>query len=290
MPKQRIVRTVNTLLRPLGVELVRANIFREPVFDPASSSMNDAALQARLIEQLGRIARACLVDGVGIPGAETIDYGAEIRRFMQIYVDRPDRENTGGSGFHNAFWLFLLARAIEPRLIVESGVWKGRTTWLLEQACSAADVHGFDIDLSRLRYPGGKAQFHEHDWSEYRFEEVDSDRALAFFDCHVNHARRIIEAHARGFRHLVFDDNPPAHTLYAYGVPGFPTATMVWEGMRVEARRIAWRWQGRDVSYEIDPAEVDQARALMQSHVVLPDVGGFTRYGGFSFLTYVGLG
>ncbi|MEE9118513.1 MAG: hypothetical protein V3U02_07970, partial [Calditrichia bacterium] len=141
-----------------------------------------------------------------------------------------------------------------------------------------------------LQHKHGKARFYEHDWSEYQFKDIDPERSMIFFDCHINHAKRIIESYDRGFRHLAFDDNPPAHTLYAYGLPGFPTANMVWRGLEeIKNPEIAWYWQGKEISYQINAEEVAKAKDLMKIHEVFPDVGGFSEYGGFRFLAYVNI-
>jgi hypothetical protein len=54
--------------------------------------------------------------------------------------------------------------------------------------------------------------------------------------------------------------------------------------------RVAWRWRGRRVEATVDAAEAARAQALVRFHAPFPDVGGPTRYGGFSDLGYVRLG
>ncbi len=292
MIRKQFIRFVNGLLKPLGARLVKQGgaSSLQPVHDPSSSYMKDAGLRALLNDELSQIAQAHFSERLGNLSAGKVDYSSEVDQFMAIYTNRPLKDNTGGSGFHNAFWLFLTARTLNPTLIVESGVWRGHTSWLLEQACPKAEIIGFDINLSRLEYVNGKAQFHEHDWSEYQFENVDPERSLIYFDCHVNNAKRIVESASRGFRHLIFDDNPPAHKLYAYGLPGFPTANMVDAELKdSQASEISWSWQGKDISYRIDREEMDHAKKLLEAHEEFPDVGGPTRHGGFSFLAYVKL-
>lgn len=294
MTKQKIMKAINSLLRPLGIEVVRveatSGIFHlQEVHDPSSSHMKDKKLTSILINELSEISRTYFSDHLGNLAGNSFNFISEVEKFMTLYASRPSKENKGGSGFHNSFWLFLFARTLNPKLIIESGVWKGHTSWLLEQACPDATILGFDINLRNLEYKNGKVKFYEQDWSEYQFGSVEPEQSLVFFDCHVNHAKRILEAHDRGFRHLLFDDNPPVHKLYGYGLPGFPTANMVWKGLEVQRHEVAWYWQGKEISYQIDKKEITKARVIMKMHEVFPDVGGSTRYGGFSFLTYVKL-
>jgi hypothetical protein len=116
--------------------------------------------------------------------------------------------------------------------------------------------------------------------------KIDPDKALIFFDCHINHAQRIIEAKAKGFKHLLFDDNPPIHKIFTH-MPGIPTAAMLAAKEGIDTPEISWVWNGKEVTEPIDLEEARQASELIKAHHMLTDVGGLTRYGGFAFLTYV---
>lgn len=263
--------------------------YMQQFHEPHMSYMNNKKLRSVLIDELSQLANSHFSQHLDNLSSEKFDFTTEIEKFMMLYAIRPFKDNTGGSGFHNAFWLFLTARVINPVVIIESGVWKGHTSWLLEQACPKAQFLGFDIDLNRLEYTQGNAKFYEHDWTKFDFQGIDLSNALIFFDCHVNHARRIIESQQRGIQHILFDDNPPAHKLYAYKNPGFPTANMLDSGIGLDLGEISWHWQGRKRTFQINTREADKAKKLIKRHEVFPDVAGPTRYGGFSFLTYVQL-
>jgi hypothetical protein len=293
MNKRQVAGFLNVLLKPLGIGISPASRTSgacfEPKHDPSSSYMNDSRLRKILVDELVEVSRSFFSEHLSDLAGSDFDLDSEVDRFFTLYSSRPFHDNTGGSGFHNAFWLFLFVRALNPQLIVESGVLKGHTSWLFEQACPGATILGFDIDLSNLQHRAGRIQFHEHDWSRYRFDSVDPGKSLVFFDCHVNHARRILEAHERGFRHILFDDDPPAHKLYGYGLPGFPTASMVCGGPPPEGSELSWCWQGKEISYRFDRQEWAEAAKVVKMHALFPDVGSLTRYGGFSFLSYVRL-
>jgi len=38
------------------------------------------------------------------------------------------------------FASWFMARQLDPEVIIESGVWRGQGTWLLEQACPRAQI------------------------------------------------------------------------------------------------------------------------------------------------------
>ena len=140
---------------------------------------------------------------------------------------------------------------------------------MLGQACPNATIHGFDIDLSKVEYQNSRAHFHQQDWSTFDFGKVNPEKSIAFFDCHVNHARRMNEASERGFKHVLLDDDPPLHKLYSYGAPAFPTATMLRNGIPPSLSEVSWIWHGKEMDYRIDRAEVEAATIIGQ-HETFP--------------------
>ncbi len=294
--KTTLKKIIKSLFKNIfGVQITRVNKIKpkkeEPnlkmkyVHDPAYSYMTNPVYKDMLIGELCQTA-----DDFFAHNYFSVDSNFNIDKiindFFVLYQGRGQTDNTHGSGFHNAFWMYLLARALNPSLIVESGVWKGHTTWLLSNACPKADLYGFDINLKKVEYDDLNAQLFEQDWKTYQFPKFAPEKGLVFFDCHVNHAQRILEAKAKGFKHILFDDNPPVHKIFSH-IPGIPTAAMLYSGQGLESSNISWMWNGKEVSKTIDLDEANQAKELIKLHQILPDVGGPTRYGGFAFLTYV---
>ena len=74
-----------------------------------------------------------------------------LEEFLGIYSERPIKNNHGGVLAPHAFGLWFMARELAPDVIIESGVWRGMTTWLLEKACPDAQIYSFDIDLNLVR-------------------------------------------------------------------------------------------------------------------------------------------
>lgn len=257
------------------------------VHDPASSYMIDSDLQHLLFKELANQAESYFQTFAPQPKSSQDIFSYTID-FFDTFRNRPQKDNTHGSGFHNAFWIYLYCRVFNPELIVESGVWKGHTTWLMEQACPDAKIFGFDRNLKNLEYFDLKAKLFENDWENHQFPAFDSDRAFVFFDDHVNNAKRVLEAKEKGFKHLIIDDNPPAHKIFTH-IPGIPTAAMLHDNQAIDQTSISWIWNDRLIEREIDPKEAEKARKLIKNHSYFPDVGGLTRYGGFAFLTYVEL-
>jgi len=242
---------------------------------------------ARQESQVIGLAASFWEAALGVPRA-TVTAAAE--EFFRLYPERPVQNNSGGSAYADCFWLYTAARLLGPRLLVESGVHRGQTSWLLRHACPDARLYAVDVDLGALVYRDPSIHYHQGDWTELGLEGVDPTSALAFFDDHVSQARRTIEAHARGFRTLLFDDDLDATILHATGAPPVPTIAMVLDDTLEPGERIEWLRRGRPRAYVVDPVEIGRARALIRVRHVTPDLTPILRLrpqGGLSLVRLV---
>ena len=119
----------------------------------------------------------------------------------------------------SGFFLWCIVRALKPKHIIESGIRFGLATWLMRQAAPDAQYIGLDptpphkhIDTRPdTRYFVGMSGFHDFNKIDWDCLELDKERTLVFLDDHQAQYRRVLEAYARGFRHLYFDVRA-AHT------------------------------------------------------------------------------
>jgi hypothetical protein len=109
------------------------------------------------------------------------------------------------------FATWFMARKLSPDMIVESGIWRGQSTWLLETACPAAKMVCIDLDLGKRTYISEKVTYSDRDFSDHDWSEV-TERSLVFFDDHQNAYERLQQCKWLGFKHVIFEDNyPPQH-------------------------------------------------------------------------------
>ncbi|KAG0585600.1 hypothetical protein KC19_2G024300 [Ceratodon purpureus] len=148
----------------------------------------------------------------------------ELSVFAKVYETRPIINNLNGMGFDHSFGLWFIARKLQPALAIESGVFKGHSTWILRQALPNVPIVALSprhprhyskkssayVD-SNCQYFTGKrfTDFGHISWSLVLAEHKvkDPSTVLVFFDDHQNQLRRIEAAQKYGFQHLVFEDN-----------------------------------------------------------------------------------
>uniref|UniRef100_A0A7N0VAS8 Uncharacterized protein n=1 Tax=Kalanchoe fedtschenkoi TaxID=63787 RepID=A0A7N0VAS8_KALFE len=147
-----------------------------------------------------------------------------LEEFVPIYETRPIKNNMYGMGFDHSFGLWFIAKWLKPQLMIESGAFKGHSTWVLRQAMPDTRIVSLSprhpekylrkgpayVDRN-CTYLAGKdfIDFGSVNWKTMmRKHGVDDlTRVLVFFDDHQNELKRIKQALKAGFRHLVFEDN-----------------------------------------------------------------------------------
>ena len=147
---------------------------------------------------------------IGNPPWSRNEILASIDEFSTIYSERPIKDNQGGMKAPHMFAVWFIAKKLDPDLIVESGIWKGQSTWLLEKACPKAKLISIDLNLDRREYISPKATYFDRDFSEQDWSQISGDRTLAFFDDHQNAYKRLQQCKWFGFKHAIFEDNYPA--------------------------------------------------------------------------------
>ena len=110
---------------------------------------------------------------------------------------------------NHCFATWFRLRELNPQVVVESGVWRGQSTWLIEQALPEAKLYCLDVNFSPCEYKSEKAIYWERDFSQCDWSNVDTENAVCFFDDHQNSYARVRDMYFFGFRHGIFDDNFP---------------------------------------------------------------------------------
>jgi hypothetical protein len=136
---------------------------------------------------------------------------ASMAEFLGVYRSRPETDASSGILSPDAFALWFMLRALGPSAVVESGVDKGLSTWILEQSVSGADLICLCPDPSRRQYVSGKARYAEEDFLDFDLSGLARDPAsmAVLFDDHRDVFPRIERCAQAGIKHLLFHGNYP---------------------------------------------------------------------------------
>lgn len=132
-----------------------------------------------------------------------------VPEFVAVYRSRPIAQNPLGMGFNHCFATWFILRTMQPKLVVESGVWRGQSTWLIEKAAPDAEIVAIDPQPQSRVYTSRKARYETADFSRLDWSRADVGNAVVFFDDHQNAYERLKDMRWLGFRHAIFEDNYP---------------------------------------------------------------------------------
>jgi hypothetical protein len=57
----------------------------------------------------------------------------ELVNFLKLYQKRPIKNNIHGMRINHMFSLYFILKKIRPNFVIESGVYRGQSTWLIEK-------------------------------------------------------------------------------------------------------------------------------------------------------------
>ncbi len=137
------------------------------------------------------------------------DVKALIDEFLKLYAQRPIEDTRGGMNSAHMFWTWYTLKKLNPKNIIESGIFKGNGTWLMEQACPNANIFSIDINLAQRIYISEKVTYFSKDFNMIDWSRLDTKNTLCFFDDHQNAYMRLQQMKWMGFDKAMFEDNYP---------------------------------------------------------------------------------
>lgn len=201
------------------------------------------------------------------------DIEREVANFYHEYLKMPFRGQSGGSRFNNQLWLTLIAKSRRPSVIIDSGTYTGASAWALQRGAPDAVLYSCDINLRNLRWRSPQVRYIGHDWTDLDLSLHNTLDGMAYFDDHIDQARRLLEAAECGFRFAIFDDDFPltSFAAMAYGGTTLPKIEMVLDEKLMHGEEIVWTERGHSYSWQVDRAYLDRARAVIAAADRLPN-------------------
>jgi hypothetical protein len=266
-----LARRANTVLRRGGLHLgCLQNDFDDRPLDDYT--------RYRMTGAMARAYETWVASQVIFRPAEVFDAGIVVNAFFASWLDTPFRDEQGGSRFNNLLWLHLIARSMQPDVIVDSGSFRGASAWALSLGSPRAQVFSFDVDLKQLALRVTGVNYIEADWSHHPADALRGARVLAYFDDHVDQVRRLIEAHDRSCQVAIFDDDFPV-TSYFGMAPSpnvLPKVEFALDEELTDGQTLRWLADGVEFSFVIDRGYLDRGRSYIAATDRLPNTSSIT--------------
>jgi len=154
-----------------------------------------------------------------IPGIETefvdpfrdrASLATLLDEFVALYEKRPFN-NTGGIRFDSAFAYYVFLQKINPGNVIECGIWRGFSTWLIDSMLPDSQLYCLDpilmMTVMEPIYRPERAWFSTQDFSCFGFSSEVAAEACVIFDDHQNVFPRLEQALNYGICDVILDDN-----------------------------------------------------------------------------------
>ena len=141
-----------------------------------------------------------------IPDWENKDYLEELENFKEIYKQRPIKNNIHGMLFPHMFAVYFILKKLNPSFVIESGVFRGQSTWLIEKTLPTSKILSIDINLNKREFISKKVEYSSLDFKYHDFSNIPND-TLVFFDDHINHYERLKQAKFFNIKNIILEDN-----------------------------------------------------------------------------------
>lgn len=199
----------------------------------------------------------------------------DILEFQKLFRKISDFDLQGGMGYNNALFLFCFCRATNSSMFIESGVYRGFTTKIIDAASDKdAKINCFDIDLSLLKYKSKKATYFNNDIFDCKFGVTKNTTAL--FDDHFSHYDRLQFCLKKKIKYLVFDDDVSINAIHSDGMPPIPTVNMIMNYNKIPHK---FKWVSNNSEFQMNISKLETENIIYNyNYIQIPDLFEYTGY------------
>ena len=248
MSKLYKIFSPNRILRKIGLKIIRDREFVSKEFRRFSSNKNVNEIRYEILSQK---LKSEFFSNLKI-NLDTKELISLLEEFDNIFRKFKFKNLEGGFGYNNALYLFIFIRIFKPSRIIESGVFKGFTTYIIDNSAEKnCEIICIDPNIDRIKYKSSKAKYHNKDISLIKLEE--NQNTLVFFDDHVPHIERINFIKKTKFKYVIFDDDVNISNFFHDGQPPIPTMNMI-KNYEYNLKNFEWTYdnKNRHINFEID--------------------------------------
>jgi hypothetical protein len=130
--------------------------------------------------------------------------------FMELYKERPIKNNEGGLSSVGMFSLWTILKQIHPSQVIQCGVFNGQTTWLIEKILPGANILAIDPCPDQKIFVSPKVEYLSTTFlnADLPTKYLEKNTCV-FFDDHGDAYKSISKCHEIGIEYVIFDDNYP---------------------------------------------------------------------------------
>ncbi len=214
-----------------------------------------------------------------------------VDKYCDIFQSSPVKDLGSGFGFNEGLFLYCIIRVVNPNLIIESGIMKGFTTYLIDAASSDnCKLKCYDISFENIQYKSKKAEYFNHDINKNP-PDLKNKKVLAFWDDHTSQLDRLKFSIKNKIKFNLFDDDLSFLNIHSDGWPPIPSISMLFDVRKKIINKKSFQWISRDRKGEIWLEKIRNCNEIKQikAHKLFPNLFGITGLQNHSQCSFVTL-
>ena len=214
-----------------------------------------------------------------------------VDEYCKVFSKTPILDLNSGFGFNEGLFLFCIIKVVRPTLVIESGIMKGFTTYLIDAATDKnSTISCYDISFENIEYKSKKAKYFQNDISKTP-PNFKNEKVLAFWDDQTSQLDRLEFSIKNKIKYNIFDDDLGFLNFHSDGWPPIPSITMLYEikNKKLKQEKIKWISRGRKGELWINKFSDNNAIKKISTHTKFTSVFSYTGYKNHSECSFVKL-
>ena len=200
--------------------------------------------------------------------------------FEQVFAKSPVKEHESGFGYNESVMLYTLLKIINPEIVIESGVMKGFTTYLIDSATNRnCKIFSYDINFENKIYNSKKAKYINSDIT-HNLPSIKNKSTVALWDDHTSQLDRLIFSQKHKIKYNFFDDDLSFLNVHSDGWPPVPTISMLQDikNNNINSESLSWISRNRKGTVYINKISQLNLIDKIKFHKIFPQLFPITGY------------
>ena len=203
-----------------------------------------------------------------------------VEEFELVFMQSPVKEHESGFGYNEGVFFYSILRIINPELVIESGVMKGFTTYLIDAATNNdCKIFSYDINFDNKVFSSKKAEYINSDISG-KIPFIQNKKTVALWDDHTSQLDRLLFSQEHEIEYNFFDDDLSLLNIHSDGWPPVPTISMLKDIKDNDIQSDKFNWVSRNRKGTVYVKNIQDTDCFdkIKFHKIFPQLFEITGY------------